>query len=396
MFKRGSMPKYNGDSPIRDDGFYDYAFKGWNHEIESVESDQEYIADYESSGDLYSSVTFLYIDITNDDLTFDFTSITPLEGKKSYVDWGDESPIDNELSHTYSEPGEYIISVSYVEKIKCTGEESLNIIKLGDEVDEIEKEAFKNCSNLKTVDMPESIKHIGKDAFSECTSLNYFDDGQGKYLGNGSNQFLALISTKNTSIEDIDISPECKVIAQYAFSDCKNLKRIIIHDGVTCIDDGTFLNCNSLITIDMPETYSITEFGDEAFKGCSSLFNCDFSNLNLKHIGNNCFFDCTLLTLIRLPDSLISIGDSAFDSCHISYIGLPNNLESIGNLAFSSNIFISIIIPSSVQHMGYGAFYRSNELKYIYCEAKEKPEGWVNGWEANCDADVIWGHTPSK
>jgi hypothetical protein len=50
----------------------------------------------------------------------------------------------------------------------------------------------------------------------------------------------------------------------------------------------------------------------------------------------------------------------------------------------------SIIIPNSVTSIGYSAFSDCKRLT-IYCEAKSKPSGWDSLW--NLDGrPVIWGY----
>ena len=54
-----------------------------------------------------------------------------------------------------------------------------------------------------------------------------------------------------------------------AFYGCPALETIAIPNGVTKIQDGTFMYCTALQSISLPE--SLTEIGDRAFAECESL-----------------------------------------------------------------------------------------------------------------------------
>lgn len=47
------------------------------------------------------------------------------------------------------------------------------------------------------------------------------------------------------------------------------------------------------------------------------------------------FANCTKLKRVRLPKSLLEIGDAAFSGCAIEKIAVPPNVKVIGSYAFS-------------------------------------------------------------
>ena len=87
-------------------------------------------------------------------------------------------------------------------------------------------------------------------------------------------------------------------------------------------------------------------------------------------IGKETFHRCRLLETIEIPNSVTYIGDGAFSFC-----------ESL----------TSITIPDSVTYVGNKAFYACETLKYIYCKAESKPDGWHDNWQGYSPAEVIWG-----
>ena len=109
----------------------------------------------------------------------------------------------------------------------------------------------------------------------------------------------------------------------------------------------------------LPSTYtvllpdSLTSIGDSAFDSCGGLTSISLPD-SLTSIGDSAFCSCFGLTSISLPDSLTSIGDSAFFSClGLTSISLPDSLTSIGDSAFySCRELTEITIPKNVVNLG--------------------------------------------
>lgn len=77
-------------------------------------------------------------------------------------------------------------------------------------------------------------------------------------------------------------------------------------------------------------------------------------------IGSGTFFHCNSLTCIVIPNSVTSIGQSAFQNTNIKNISLPDTLTSIGNRAFSVTLLMEMIIPETVTSIGSRAFNESS------------------------------------
>ena len=73
--------------------------------------------------------------------------------------------------------------------------------------------------------------------------------------------------------------------------------------------------------------YGVTNIGENAFVGCSSLTNVSLSN-SLTGIDNSAFFSCSTLERINLPDSLTYIGMGVFLHCtSLKKLQIPDCLE---------------------------------------------------------------------
>ncbi len=75
-------------------------------------------------------------------------------------------------------------------------------------------------------------------------------------------------------------------------------------------------------------------------------------------IGGNAFRYQSITTII-IPNSVTSIGKSAFSNCGVlQYISLPNSIKVIPENCFERTSLIYLKIPESVEEIGYQAFYR--------------------------------------
>ena len=83
---------------------------------------------------------------------------------------------------------------------------------------------------------------------------------------------------------------------------------------VSSIADSAFKGKNNIVSITIPN--SVTSIGPSAFDQCASLISVTFSkNSQLTTIGSNAFRHCTSLTSIVIPDSVTSFGESVFYGC---------------------------------------------------------------------------------
>ena len=93
---------------------------------------------------------------------------------------------------------------------------------------------------------------------------------------------------------------------------------------------------------------------------------------------------------IEMPDYVTGIGDSAFSGCkHLTSVKMPRSIMDIGDRAFNEcSGLTTIIIPNSVLNIGKYAFNGCYGLT-IFCEAKERQDGWNSYWNNNGGV-VVW------
>ncbi|MDO4634055.1 MAG: leucine-rich repeat domain-containing protein, partial [Eubacteriales bacterium] len=87
-----------------------------------------------------------------------------------------------------------------------------------------------------------------------------------------------------------------------------------VPEGTLSIGDAAFAYCNSLTSIELPDSVTIIE--NWAFYYCNSLVSIELPD-SVTTIGYGAFYDCESLTSIELPNSVTSIDYRVFDGCNI-------------------------------------------------------------------------------
>ena len=97
-------------------------------------------------------------------------------------------------------------------------------------------------------------------------------------------------------------------------------------------------------------------------------------------LADGCFENCTELTSVTLPKSLLAIGENAFRGCaSLRGIEIPEEVVFIGEGAFSSCPSLeAVCVYNNLQHIGSGTFAGCSKLFYIYYS------GNFREWDALC------------
>ena len=222
--------------------------------------------------------------------------------------------------------------------------------------------AFRGCSSLTSITIPDSVTSIGYFAFEDCTSLTNITIGN-SVTSIGSSAFSGC-----TSLTSVTIPNSVTSIGDSAFYGCSSLTSITIPNSVTSIGDYTFYGCSKLTSVTIPD--SVTSIGYVAFEDCTSLTSVTIPD-SVTSIGDHAFYNCTSLTninvndnnkayksidgnlyskdgktliqyaigktnmLFTIPDGVTVIGYRAFYDCtSLTSVNIPDSVTSIGNSAF--------------------------------------------------------------
>ena len=148
------------------------------------------------------------------------------------------------------------------------------------EVIEIEENAFRDLSHIRSVTIPEGVNYIGPHAFENCKNL-----------------------------ETLILPDSLRTICKGAFCGCESLKSIVLPPSLQTLGADAFCDCKSLKSIVLPQT--ITKIHDGTFAGCSSLERIDLRHI--RSVGAHAFAWCVALKDIQYPDTWDEIDTNSFE-----------------------------------------------------------------------------------
>lgn len=267
-----------------------------------------------------------------------------------------------------------------------------------------------------TLIIPSNLTHDGRDYTVTTIGVSAFS-----YLN---------------AIKVVVLPPTITTIEGWAFAQCENLESINFPDSLAYIGNSAFECCHSLPFISIP--YRVTYIGDAAFKHCESLTqvfynakNCDdfvgFTTLpfahcpierigigdsvqkipknfapnlpnlievtifeGLTHIGDGAFAQNDSLSIINLPTTLVSLGNTVFKDCKsLTKIVIPNSVDSLGKypFPFESGVFsgctalTDLTLGENLQFIAEYTFLGCNALQTVTTLAQIPPQ---LQWEDNC------------
>lgn len=260
---------------------------------------------------------------------------------------------------------------------------------------------FYGCENLTEITIPANITTIGTEAFknSGIKKINFEENCKLTTISSqafcGSN--LESINIPATvALIEANAFADCKKltsvtfekraedqlleIQSLAFSGCKLLSSINLEDSnVITMGGGVFRNCSALTKVVMPDTLINVDGG--IFYGCTNLSDVTLSkNMTALYCFGarmeGFFYECENLTEITIPAKITIIDYDAFCNSGLEKINFEENskLTAIAAQSFIGTKLQSIRIPASVSSIERIAFQNTKELKYIVFEGNENLE----------------------
>uniref|UniRef100_UPI004025F94D leucine-rich repeat protein n=1 Tax=Faecalibacterium sp. TaxID=1971605 RepID=UPI004025F94D len=164
-------------------------------------------------------------------------------------------------------------------------------------------------------------------------------------------EFLGPVDPANNGPYDIEIPTELDHhpvtgLGEYSFSGTYSPDHQTNHNLISF--------CNQIQSVTIPE--SVTSIGKSAFEHCSKLDSLTIKGVATS-IGAYAFASCTSLTSLSLVGNFQTIGEQAFAYCGMTSLTTDADITSIGEYAFSHcTSLTSLSLTGSVQTIGYQAF----------------------------------------
>ena len=252
--------------------------------------------------------------------------------------------------------------------------------------------AFENCSSLQSVIIPEGVESIGECAFLWDNNLSKVElPSTLTSIGKG-----AFVSSSNASVPNIisHISNPF-AISDNVFGISNNWidstepssATLFIPVGTTSkyqalsgwtkfakIEEGELLEAtvNGLHYEYSTGSKIATVVRDESYQSLENveippIVTIDGVSYSVTAIGDRAFEDCWNIRTFTIPNSVTSIGKSAFRNCGFTYFTIPNSVKSIDYYAFGGcGSLQSVIIPEGVESVG--------ECVFLWCHNLSKVE----------------------
>ena len=341
--------------------------------------------------------------------------------------------------HKYKGLSDYIVVPDGVEEIfvMCFNGQKAHNIVLPNSLVKINHLAFKDCENLTSIIIPDKVKEIEDAAFKGCINLSSI------VIGNNVVSIGASAFSGCEKLKKISIPASVMCIGEWSFYDCFNLTAIDVDENNPNFSsvDGVLYNKDKTVLIQYPAgkgnsefkiPESVTKIGNRAFYGCKNLETI-VTHDSIKFIGEDAFTDsafynnssnweddvlylgdylvkartskkghcnikagtriivdsafskCNNITSVFVPDSVLLIGQNAFDTCvKLESITISEGVKAIDKFAFyKCNSLIEVAIPDSVIALGYGVFSNCKRLKIVDLSANLKG---IPGMFVDCES----------
>ena len=283
--------------------------------------------------------------------------------------------IDDEGCLTISGTGEmYDYDHSYNNNSPWRNREVKTVL-INEGVTSIGDWAFSSCSNLTSITIPDSVVSIGDFAFEICINLKdvYYSGTEDTWKTVSIDAGNDILTNATIHYNDTHSINSNNSVAVDTVGDIFSNDKL----AYEVLDDGTLMVRGKADLMDVLEDVNIpselngkkvTRIRELAFSWAAGGNPKSIIIPNsITSIGYSAFDGCSNLTSITLPDNIKAIADYTFSGCvNLTSITIPNNVAKIGNYAFAGcSALTTITIPDSVTRINPGIFFNCINLTSV-------------------------------
>lgn len=227
----------------------------------------------------------------------------------------------------------------------------------------IDRYAFWYCDGLISITIPNSVKTI--PSFSDCTNLKeLIIENGGESLGMSSDTF------DNCPLETVHLGRNLTYSDESPFYGMKTLTRLTIGNGVNNIANETFEECTGLkeLIFDYSNPEETLFLGNNGISGCFS--DCPLETLYLDRridFEKPPFSGHSSPIEVTIGNHITEIRDRTFYNCNqLLHFTIGNKVERIGISAFEGcGRLYELTMPSSVTTIDKSAFKRCESFESL-------------------------------
>ena len=174
-------------------------------------------------------------------------------------------------------------------------------------------------------------------------------------------------------------------LSEGCFSACPHLSEMQISSKVSEIPPSAFKEDRKLRQVDFADNSLLLKIREDAFNECASLAYIKIPE-SVIDIGDRAFYRCKSLSRIEFPKTLERIGKEAFYFCGMEELHLPESLEVLEESAFfKCTKLTEVCLPESIRYIGKWVFHGCNRLRTL--EIRHDPE-YIGPWIINKSAKI--------
>ena len=279
-----------------------------------------------------------------------------------------------------------IVSVTYKgDSYKAYADEYVGAVVIPDNityrginytVEQIDNEAFRDCSKMTSITIPLSVWHVGIGAFSGCSGLkevhisdlsawcelSFYDVADD--AGDSPLNYADGLYLNGELVKDLVVPEDVEEFGAHAFEGYDKLRSVVFQKDIVAIYKSAFLNCTNLT--DVTFTGDVEYIGPYTFDGTPWYENKPDGEVYIGKLLYKYKGEMPSNTSVVVKEGTEYICQSAFDCCKgLTSITFPSSLEAIHNEAFAC----------------------CDNLKEIYFKASTPP--YINGYHHDFHKDVV-------